>query len=157
VADDASTYRLGDLLALARRSWVLAMARELAARGYEDYRITDAATVRALRRRPLSVGRLAEFLGVTRQAARKVARGLEERSLAVTEADPEDARKLNVVLTERGLAYAAAVTEVIALLNGALAAAVSPSALEGADRVLRAVIADPNLAAIAARIAPPQS
>ncbi len=155
MAADASVYRFGDLLALARRSWVLAMARELEARGYGDYRITDAATLRSLQRGPVSVGHLAALLGVTRQAARKVARGLEARSLATTEQDPDDARKVNTVLTDVGYEYARAITEVIETLNRQLAAQVTRVALVETDHVLRAVITEPGLGKVASRIPPP--
>lgn len=155
MAPHASAYRFGDLLALARRSWVLAMERELAAFGYLDYRVTDAASLRSLRRGPLNVGRLASVLGVSRQAARKVARGLEARGLATAEPDAEDARKVNVVLTEEGSAYADAIAEVIDRLNHGLVGSVSSAALRAADDVLRAAITEPGLRRVAARIPRP--
>ncbi len=75
-------YRFGDLLALARQSWITQMADGLTARGYADYRRSDAASVRQLQRGPMSIGRLGAALGVTRQAARKVADGLVLRGFA---------------------------------------------------------------------------
>jgi DNA-binding MarR family transcriptional regulator len=157
VSTDANLYRFGDLLALARQSWIHRMAAELEDRGFADYRITDAATLRRLWRGPVSVGELGAFLGVTRQAARKVARGLEERGYASTQADADDARKLNVVLTPAGRAYADAITEVIAVLNRAVAARVSPDQLAAADAVLRASIEDEDVARRAAFLSPPPS
>ncbi len=155
VAHPAIPYRFGDLLALARRSWVLAMADELQARGYEEYRLSDAASLRLLLAGPLSIGRLASASGVTRQAARKLARGLEERHLAVTQGDPGDARKVNVELTAAGSAYAQAIVAVIAALNTRLAQQVTDEALAGADMVLRAAITDSALQRIAGRISSP--
>lgn len=38
-------HRFGDLLALARQSWVAEMARGLAAMGYGDYHRSDAAVM----------------------------------------------------------------------------------------------------------------
>jgi DNA-binding MarR family transcriptional regulator len=146
----------GDLLALARQSWVRQMAAGLAARGYDDYRQSDAAVMRILYRRPLPVGRLALVLGVTRQAARKVAEGLEQRDLARTERDSDDSRKLNVVLTPVGKAYAQAVTAVLHALNRELAQRVDAGQLTAADAVLRAAITDPDIHQRATRIqAPP--
>ena len=55
---DANPYRFGDMLALARQSWIHRMAAELEDRGFADYRITDASTLRRLRRGPASVGEL---------------------------------------------------------------------------------------------------
>jgi DNA-binding MarR family transcriptional regulator len=152
---DANPYRFGDLLALARQSWVHRMAAELADRGFADYRLTDAATLRRLRRGPASVGELGVPMGVTRQAARKVVRGLEERGYASTRADGDDARKLNVVLTPAGRAYADAIIEVIAGLNRAVAARVAPDQLAAADAVLRASIEDEEVARRAGYVSPP--
>ncbi len=156
MAPNANPYRFGDLLALARQSWIRQMASELADRGFIDYRIADAAVMRRLRRAPVSVGQLGADLGVTRQAARKVVRGLQERGYAGTEPDADDARKLNVILTASGHAYASAITEVIARLNRALAAKVTPEQLAAADVVLRISIDDEQVALSAGRIPPPR-
>jgi DNA-binding MarR family transcriptional regulator len=157
VSTDANPYRFGDLLALARQSWIQRMAADLADRGFADYRRSDAATLRRLRRSPVSVGELGVHLGVTRQAARKVVRGLEERRYALTRADAEDARKLNVILTPAGRAYADAIIEVIAELNRAVAARVEPDQLAAADAVLRASIEEEGVARRAAYVSPPPS
>lgn len=148
-------YRFGDLLALARRSWTLRMADEVSERGYADYRLSDAAVMRLLLGGPVPIGRIGAILGVTRQAARKVARGLEQRGYATTQADAEDARKVNVVLTDAGLDYARAVVEVIGVLNRELAKRVSRDRLIAADAVLRAAIDNDQLARIADRIPTP--
>jgi DNA-binding MarR family transcriptional regulator len=154
---DANPYRFGDMLALARQSWVHRMAAELADRGFADYRLTDAATLRRLRRGPASVGELGVPMGVTRQAARKVVRGLEERGYASTQADPDDGRKLSVVLTSAGRAYGDAIIEVIAGLNRAVAARVAADQLAVADAVLRASIDDEGVARLVGYISPPPS
>jgi Mn-dependent DtxR family transcriptional regulator len=99
-------YRFGDLLGLARQSWITQMASGLAAKGYGEYRRSDAAAVRQLQRGPMSIGRLGTALGVTRQAARKVADGLERRGFATVARDEVDARQVKVVLTSEGDAYA---------------------------------------------------
>jgi DNA-binding MarR family transcriptional regulator len=137
-----SPYRFGDLLALARQSWITQMAEALAARGYPDYRRSDAAAVRQLQRGPMSIGRLGSALGVTRQAARKVADGLVHRGFATMARDDVDARQVNITLTPEGEAYAGAVTKVIERLNREVIRRVDPSDLAAADAVLRAVLAD---------------
>jgi DNA-binding MarR family transcriptional regulator len=149
-------YLFGDLLALARLSWVRQMAARLSQLGYEDYRRSDAAALRLLRRAPVPVGHLGAELGVTRQAARKVADGLEQRGYARTERDARDSRVLNVVLTPAGTAYALAVTEVIYALNREFCQQADPAQLAAADTVLRAVIAsDSALQNAASLIRPP--
>jgi DNA-binding MarR family transcriptional regulator len=150
-----SPYRFGDLLALARQSWLTQMARGLAARGYGDYRRSDAAAVRMLQRGPMSIGRLGVALGVTRQAARKVADGLERRGFASLARDEIDARQVMVMLTSDGEAYAEAVRAVIEKLNRAVTRTVEPADLATADAVLRAVLADDHTRRLADFIGPP--
>jgi DNA-binding MarR family transcriptional regulator len=84
-------------------------------------------------------------------------RGLEDRGYASTRADAGDARKLNVILTPAGRAYADAIIEVIAGLNHAVAARVPADQLAVADAVLRASIDDEEAARLAAYLSPPPS
>jgi len=156
-AGSTSPYLFGDLLALARLSWIRQTASRLAQLGYPDYRRSDAAALRLLRRGPVPVGRLGAGLGVTRQAARKVAEGLEQRGYARTERDVRDSRVLNVVLTAQGSAYARVMTEVIHDLNRDFCQQVDPAQLAAADSVLRAVLADDSaLQSAASAISPPR-
>jgi len=134
-------YLFGDLLALARENWVAEMSRRLEARGYSGYRRSDAAAMRLLRGGPIPIGRAAQLLGVTRQAARKGVAALEQRGYARTERDPADARRLNVVLSAAGRAYADAVVEVLGALNRELGERVEREQLIAADAVLRASFA----------------
>lgn len=141
--ESTAAYPFGDLLALARQSWLGEMARRLARRGYDDYRRSDAAAVRLLLRRgPVPVGQLGTALGVTRQAARKAADGLQRRGFAMTRRDPDDSRQLNVALTPAGQDYARAIIAVIAELNREVARRADPAQLAAADAVLRAVLFD---------------
>jgi DNA-binding MarR family transcriptional regulator len=138
--DSAAPTLFGDLLALSRRSWIHQMADGLARRGYHDYRRSDAAVFRRLLRGPTAVGRLDEVLGASRQAARKIVEGLEQRRYVTTERDPDDARRLIVSLTPAGEAYARAVVDVIESLNRGLVGRVEPEDLAATRRVLLAVI-----------------
>jgi DNA-binding MarR family transcriptional regulator len=138
----SAPYLFGDLLALARRSWVTQMASRLEERGYRDYRRSDAAAMRLLRRRGLSIGQLGAALGVTRQAARKLTDGLERRGYVRIEQDRRDSRRLNILLTDEGEAYARAVVDVIQALNDELAERVDRDQLAAAAAVLRAVLDD---------------
>ena len=133
-------YLFGDLLALARQSWVRDMALCLERRGYADYRRTDAGALRLLGREPVTVGMLGAALGITRQAARKLADALERRGYARTEPDAHDGRRVNVLLTEEGREYARAIVEVVESLNRELAARVGADDLRAADVVLRATL-----------------
>jgi DNA-binding MarR family transcriptional regulator len=142
VEKSTGTYRFGDLLALARQSWIRQMSGGLAARGYGEYRRSDAAAVRHLQRGSMSIGRLGAALGISRQAARKVASGLERRGFATISRDQVDARQVIVELTTDGKTYAEAVRAVIEDLNSAVTRKVRAADLAVADRVLRAVLAD---------------
>jgi DNA-binding MarR family transcriptional regulator len=150
-----SPYRFGDLLALARQSWIAQMAGGLAARGYGDYRRSDAAAVRLLQGGPMSIGRLGAALGVTRQAARKVADGLERRGFASLARDEFDARQIMIKLTSDGEAYGEAVRAVIEKLNRTVTRKVEPADLATADAVLRAVLADDHTRRLAEFLGPP--
>jgi DNA-binding MarR family transcriptional regulator len=129
----------GDLLALARRSWVLEMSRRLGELGYPDYRRSDAILLRWLRHGPLPFSELAATLGVSRQAARKFIEGLTMRHFVVVERDQDDARRLNVALTEEGEDYARHVLDVVTALNAQLDEHVDPYDLAVVKSVLRTV------------------
>lgn len=149
-------YLFGDLLALARQSWIGQMEQRLDALGYTGYQRSDATTMRLLlRHSPVPVGRAAPALGVTRQAARKIIDNLERRGFVRTERDALDTRRVNVVLTAAGTAYAHAVVGVIHALNRELCERVEPELLAAADAVLRASITDEGVAARAARVGRP--
>jgi len=154
-AESTPTYRFGDLLALGRQSWLYQMTSRLERLGYAGYRRGDVAAMRMLWRGPLPVGRLGAGLGVTRQAARKVADGLEQRGYVTTERDSRDARQLNVTLTPVGRDYARAVIAVTDELNREVARRVSPAQLAAADTVLRAALFDDSARQRAGQLPPP--
>lgn len=133
------------------------MATRLEGRGYRDYRRSDAAVMRLLRHRGLSIGELGAALGITRQAARKLTDGLERRGYARTEQDPRDSRRLNILLTNEGEAYAQAVVEVIQALNRELADRVDSDQLAAADTVLRAALDQDTRARAERRVTRPQA
>jgi DNA-binding MarR family transcriptional regulator len=154
-AESNPAYRFGDLVALARLSWVGEMTSRLERLGHAGFRRGDAAAMRVLWRGPLPVGRLGADLGVTRQAARKIADALEQRGYATTERDSRDTRQLNVTLTSLGRDYARAVFAVTEELNREIAGRVSPAQLVAADAVLRAALFDDGARQRASRVPPP--
>ena len=154
-AESTAVYRFGDLVALARLSWVGEVTSRLERLGYAGFRRGDAAVMRVLWRGPLPVGRLGAGLGVTRQAARKIADALEQRGYATTERDSRDARQLNITLTPAGRDYARAVIAVTEELNREIAGRVSPAQLAAADTVLRAALFDDSARQRASRLPRP--
>jgi DNA-binding MarR family transcriptional regulator len=135
-------YPFGDMLALARQSWLGQLSARLEALGYPGYLRSDSAVIRLLHRGPRPVGHLGVALGVTRQAARKVADGLQERGYATLARGTRDARQVIVTLTPVGHEYAAALTAVIDELNREVAQRAGPAHLAAADAVLRAALFD---------------
>ena len=125
--------------------------------GYADFRRGDAAATRLLLREPLPVGKLGTHLGVTRQAARKVADGLQQRGFATTGRDRRDARQLNVTLTAAGQDYARSVITVIDELNREVGERADPAQLAAADAMLRAVLFDDGTRQRAERLPGPAS
>jgi DNA-binding MarR family transcriptional regulator len=154
-AESTPAYPFGDLVALARLSWVTEVTSRLERLGYPGFRRGDAAAMRVLWRGPLPVGRLAGVLGVTRQAGRKIADALEQRGYATTERDSRDTRQLNVTLTPVGRDYARKVIAVTEELNREVAGRVSPAQLAAADTVLRAALFDDRARQRASQVPPP--
>jgi DNA-binding MarR family transcriptional regulator len=145
MADHANPpYRLGNLLALARRSWIEQIRDRMQDAGFPGYRRTDAGMLGLLLQRPLAIGQLGEALGVSRQAARQLADGLVERGYATFGTDDSDARRTLVVLTPSGQAYGRAIWMAQDALNKTVRSRVSEADLAAADAVLRAVFPDDN-------------
>jgi DNA-binding MarR family transcriptional regulator len=153
--ESTPAYRIGDLIALARLSWVGQMTSRLEKLGYAGFRRGDAAAMRVLWWGPLPVGRLGVALGVTRQAARKVADALEQRGYVTTERDSRDSRQLNITLTPVGRDYARAVAVITEELSREVAGRVGPAELAAADTVLRAALFDDTARQRASQLPPP--
>ena len=134
-----SSNLFGDLLALARRSWVQEMAARLKRLGFDDYRRSDAIVLRWLRRGQTPLGELTGTLGVTRQASRKAVDGLISRGYARVARDSHDARRRTVELTAAGAHYAQAVVETVGALNAEFERHTDPDDLAVVKSVLRAV------------------
>lgn len=155
--DGAATppYRFGDLLALARRSWVVQVRQQVEEAGHPGYRQTDAVLLRMLRGDPRAIGQLGAALGVTRQAARKLADGLVRRGYASLERDPDDGRRTLVVLTPAGREYGRAVATAQDALNKALLVRAPASQLAAADAVLRSVFPEAGRQRVDDLVPPP--
>jgi len=152
----SAPYRFGDVLALARRSWILQIRAAMEAAGFEGYRQSDSVVLRLLSAQPLAIGHLGAGIGITRQAARKVADSMVGRGHAEFEADPDDARRTIVVLTKQGHAYARAVATAQNSLNAQMAERVSRDDLRAADLVLRAVFPSGESRGRVDAVPPPQ-
>ncbi len=123
--------------------WAMAdeLQRRLAADGFADVRFADGFVFQHLVEEPVTIGALADRLGVSQQAASKSAADLERRGYVERTADPDDARARLVALTARGEAAIAGARRHRAALAGELAAQLGPRRAEAARRLLLDVVA----------------
>jgi DNA-binding MarR family transcriptional regulator len=77
---------------------------ELNRRGYEDVRTVHDFAIRAIAAGAYSASELSRRMSVTKQAAAQTITVLQDRGYVVREADPGDARRKRLRVTERGFA-----------------------------------------------------
>jgi DNA-binding MarR family transcriptional regulator len=140
--------------------WALAdeVQRRLAADGLGDLRFADGFVFQHLVPGPLTVGALAERLGVSQQAASKAVADLERRGYVRRTPDPADARARLVELTPRGSQAIEGGRKHRAAIAGELAERLGPRRVEAARRVLLDVVEDLGAATAvrARRVRPPR-
>src|SRR3954468_18464937 len=90
------------LLGMAFRALVDAMHVRLAAAGYGDIRPAHGFAFKRLRPDGASGNEVAEYLGISKQAASQMVDYLVEHGYVTRERDPRDGRGRLIVLTERG-------------------------------------------------------
>ena len=128
------------LLRAARRAYGAAIHKALAEAGCDDVPGNGSYVIGGMARTGAPLGEIVKELGVTKQATGQlidtlVARGYLERSV-----DPEDRRRLNITLTERGRAAAGVIRSAVDDVDRQLAARVGPSAVLQARFALAALI-----------------
>ena len=84
------------------RSLVDAAQAELARRGYEDVRPVHDFAIRAIAAGADNASELGRRMSVSKQAAAKTIAVLQERGYVGRDADPGDARRKKLQVTERG-------------------------------------------------------
>ena len=124
--------------------WALAgeVQRRLAADGHGDLRFADGFVFQHLVGGPVTIGVLAERLGVTQQAASKSVVDLERRRYVARSSDPADGRARLVALTPRGQEAIERARHHRAALAGELAERLGSRRIEAARRLLLDVIAE---------------
>lgn len=133
----------GLLLAQAFNSYVAHLHRGLVDHGFSDLRPTFGLSLRALHERPRTLTELAGVLGVTKQAAAKVVRELEQRRLIEREPSPADGRSTLLRLSGRGRSLVAAAIEIGNAVERDLAGELGEEAAAGLRAALERLAYDP--------------
>lgn len=108
---------LGRALARARWTFNAQFEARIHARGFEDFRPSDVNVIARLPLAGCRITELAERAGVTKQAAGKMVRGLEERGYVSRGRDPDDGRAQRIELTKRGRSFLECALEEIAFIE----------------------------------------
>lgn len=142
-----SSVALEDLdLSLAALLAGLAMAEAVEQRvadaGFDDARFSHGFVFAHLLREPMTVGALAQAMGVTQQRASKAAAELEELGYVRREVDPADARVRRIVLTARGHGAVAAARRARAAVVAELRERLGARRVAAAERLLRDVLGE---------------
>lgn len=130
------------LLRHARTTYGVAMHRALTEAGYDDMPKNGMYVIGglALGAKAAPLSRLIKELRVSKQAAGQLVDTLVLRGYIERSPDPEDRRKLTVILTERGRAAAAVQTLAREKIDVELSARVGAANVLTARRVLAALI-----------------
>ena len=119
------------LLLRARGGYGNTIAAHLAAGGFDDLPRNGRFVLSGMDRHGGSAVELIRSLGVSRQAASQLIDTLVLRGYLRREVNPGDRRRMNIVLTERGRAAAAAIQGGRDEVDARLAQLLSPAELAG--------------------------
>jgi DNA-binding MarR family transcriptional regulator len=108
--------------------------------GARDIRPAFGFVIRAVAAEEPTVGRLAELLGVTRQAASKLADEMVGRGYLLRAPDPADRRRTRLRLSAKGRRVRERATAESAAIEAELRAAVGDRAVDGLRRALLAFV-----------------
>jgi DNA-binding MarR family transcriptional regulator len=130
------------LLRHARTTYGMAMRKALADAGYDDVPRNGMYVIggMALGGKTLPLGVLIKELGVSKQGAGQLVDTLVLRGYLERTEDPEDRRKLNIVLTKRGRAAAAVQAAAREKIDAELIARVGQENVLRTRRTLAALI-----------------
>jgi DNA-binding MarR family transcriptional regulator len=119
------------LLVRARGGYGNTVAAHLAAAGFDDLPRNGPFVLGGMASHRGSAVEMIRTLGVTRQAASQLIDTLVLRGYLTREVNPQDRRRMNIVLTERGRAAAAEIRAGIDEVETQLARMLEPSELAG--------------------------
>ena len=119
------------LLRTARRAYGQAIRQRMADTDFDDMPRNGPFVLGGMANRGGTPGALIRDLGITKQAASQLIDTLVLRGYLEREVNTDDRRRLNIVLTDRGRAAAAAVRAGVEQVDAELAHRISPAQLEG--------------------------
>jgi DNA-binding MarR family transcriptional regulator len=108
------------LLRAARGSYAHAVRAQLAAAGYEDMPRNGSYIIGGIVNQGVNASQLVRELGVSKQAASQLIDTLVLRGYLQRQPDPEDRRRISIVVTERGRGAAAAVSTGVRAIHAEL-------------------------------------
>jgi DNA-binding MarR family transcriptional regulator len=132
---------LAILLAASYRALVDRLQDAMSADDLADMRPTYGFVIRAVDAESPTVGRLAELLEVTKQAASRLADDMQKHGFLDRVADPADRRRQNLVLTAKGKRVRKRALDVSEALEAELIQVVGPKDVAGLRRTLMAMLA----------------
>jgi DNA-binding MarR family transcriptional regulator len=130
------------LLRHARNTYGAAMRGALSKAGYDDVPLNGLYVIGglALGAGGVPLGQLVRELRISKQAAGQLVDTLVMRGYLDRTVDPEDRRKLNLALTERGRAAAATLAEAREKISAELVARIGADDVERMRRALAALV-----------------
>jgi DNA-binding MarR family transcriptional regulator len=131
---------LAIILVAANRCLSDRLVRAVRTTGARDARPAFGFVIRAVAAEEPTVGRLAELLGVTRQAASKLADEMVDREYLLRASDPADRRRTRLRLSAKGRRVRERAAAESAAIEAELRDAVGDRAVAGLRRALLAFI-----------------
>lgn len=131
---------LAILLAAAYRVVADRLMASMRAGGLEDMKPMYGFVIRAVAAEEPTINRLAEMLGVTKQAASVLADGMCADAFLERRTDAHDRRRARLVLSSRGRAVFARATRTSAAMERELARLVGPADVAALRRALLAFV-----------------
>jgi len=119
-------------MAMAFRDLIDGLHARLAEQGWDEIRPAYGFVLLAAREGPVTGTDVATLLGMTKQAASKLADSMVAAGLVERRPDPGDARSKRIELTRRGRDFLATVEQIYAELEAGWAAAIGR---DGVDRL----------------------
>jgi DNA-binding MarR family transcriptional regulator len=141
-------FELPMLLLTAFRSLVDDLHAELAVSGHDQARPIDGFALQAIGPTGVTIGELGRRLGVSKQAAAKTARRLEEIGYATRSPHPVDGRAQVITRTSRGEEMLGLSAEIFGRLRHRWAGQIGDDRLDALEADLEAMTRSSSMAAI---------